>query len=98
MAVDGKSSGDGKQLLRFEESPGHCINRPRASLRPNLTPFPRRAMGMTENLRTKNIHVAILTGSETALHPLRHRPTSNHVLGSGWKLPLPESKLLPNWE
>lgn len=61
-AGDGKSSGDRKQPLRFEESPGHRRNTARESLRLILTPFLSRAMGMTENLRTKNIHVAILTG------------------------------------
>lgn len=42
---DGKSTGDRKQLLRFEESPGHCINAARESLRPILTPYPSRATG-----------------------------------------------------
>lgn len=61
VAGDGKSSGDGKQLLRFEESPGHRINVARETLKPILTPFPSRAMGIT-----KNIHVAILMGSESS--------------------------------
>lgn len=60
-AGDGKSSGDSKQPLRFKESPGHRSNTAHESLRLMLTPFPSRAMGMTENLRNKNIHVAILT-------------------------------------